>query len=79
MSMKLYSIYEIENAFEIGRFIQNMIDNEEIYVDDSKEAFAFGLQLALEFEDKFPGTDDYYMDLEEFVIDKIVEKFGRGV
>ena len=76
MSKKFYNIYEMENAFEIGRFVQNMIDNEEIYVEDRTEAFALGLQLAVEFEDKFPDTDEYNMDLEEFVLDKIVEKFG---
>lgn len=79
MSKNVFTINEMENAFEIGRFVQNMIDNEEIFVEDSKEVFAFGLQLALEFEKEFPDTEEYYMDLEEFVLDKIAEKFGMEV
>lgn len=76
MSQNVFTINEMENAFEIGRFVQNMIDNEEILVEDSKEAFAFGLQLAIEFEKEFPDTEEYYMDLEEFVLDRITERFG---
>lgn len=76
MSNKVFTCEEMENIFEIGRQIQVMIDTEEIEVEDSKEAYLFALQLALEFEKKFPDTDDYYTDLYEFVVDKIYNRFG---
>ena len=74
-----YTLKEMENAFEIGRIIQDMIDSEQIDVEDSKEAFAFALKLAVDFEKEYPDTEEYYMDLEEFVADKAVERFGAEV
>lgn len=71
-----YTLKEMENAFEIGRIIQDMIENENVDVEDSKEAFAFALQLAIDFEKEYPDTEEYYMDLEEFVFDKIMDRFG---
>lgn len=76
MSNKIFAIEEMENIFEIGRNIQAMIDNEEIEVEDSKEVFLFAMQLAVEFEKERPETEEYYFDLDEYVIDKILEKFG---
>lgn len=73
--MKAFTIEEMENIFEIGRNMQAMVDNEEIEIEDSKEAFLFALQLAVEFEKEHPDSDDYYNDLDEFVIDKILEEF----
>ena len=73
--MKAFSIEEMENIFEIGRNMQAMIDNEEIEIEDSKEAFLFALQLAVEFEKEYPDSDDYYNDLDDFVIDKILKEF----
>lgn len=67
---------EMENMLEIGRQIQAMIDAEEIEVEDSKEAYIFALQLALEFEAAHPETDDYYADLYEFIVEKILDRFG---
>lgn len=76
MNNKTFTLYEMENAFEIGRHIQGMIDAESIEVEDSKDAFVLALQLSTEFEKEYPDTDDYYADLEEFVTDKILEEFG---
>lgn len=76
MSNKVFTIEEMENIFEIGRNIQAMIDNEEIEVEDSKDSFVFALQLAVEFEKEHSDTEDYYFDLDEYVIDKIKDKFG---
>ncbi len=76
MDNRIFTINEMENAFEIGRHIQGMIDCESIEIEDSKEAFVFALQLAIEFEKEYPETEDYYGDLEEFVTDKILEEFG---
>lgn len=76
MSKKIFTIEEMENIFEIGRNIQGMIYNEEIEIEDSKDAFVFALQLATEFEREHPATEDYYFDLDEFVIDKILDRFG---
>lgn len=76
MSKKLFTIEEMENIFEIGRNMQAMEDNEEIEVEDSKEAFVFALQLATKFEEECPNTEDYYFDLDEYAIDKIKNEFG---
>ena len=76
MSKKIFTIEEMENIFEIGRNSQGMIDNEEIEIEDSKDAFVFALQLATEFEMEYSATEDYYFDLDEFVIDKILDRFG---
>lgn len=75
MTNCIFTIEEMENAFEIGRHIQGMIDAESIEVGDSKEVFAFALQLAMEFEKEYPETEDYYGDLEEFVTDKILDAY----
>jgi hypothetical protein len=32
--------------------------------------------MAMEFEKKFPDTDDYYDELDLFVYDKLLDKFG---
>ena len=76
MNNKTFTLYEMENAFEIGRHIQGMVDAESIEVEDSKDAFALALQLSTEFEKEYPDTDDYYADLEEFITDKILDEFG---
>lgn len=73
--MKAFTIEEMENIFEIGRNMQAMVDNEEIEIEDSKEAFLFALKLAVEFEKEHPDSDDYYNDLDEFVINKISKEF----
>lgn len=73
--MKAFTVEEMENCFEIGRNMQAMIDNEEIEVNDSKDAFMFALQLAVEFEKEHPDSDDYYNELDDFVIDKISKEF----
>lgn len=73
--MKAFTIEEMENIFEIGRNMQAMVDNEEIEIEDSKEAFMFALKLAVEFEKEHPDSDDYYNDLDEFVINKISKEF----
>lgn len=76
MSEKFFTIEEMENIFEIGRNIETMVRNEEIEIENSKDAFTFALQLAIEFEKEHPNTEDYYFDLDEFVIDKIQKEFG---
>lgn len=74
--MKAFTVEEMENIFEIGRNIQAMEDNEEIEVEDSKDAFMFALQLAVEFEKEHPDSEDYYNELDDFVIDKILKEYG---
>lgn len=73
--MKAFTYKEMENIFEIGCNMQAMFDNEEIDIEDHKEAFNFALGLALEFEKEHPDTDDYYNDLDEFAIEKILDRF----
>lgn len=76
MENKAYTIMEMENIFEIGRNIEAMVQNEEIEIEDSKAAFAFALKLAVEFEKEHPDAEDYYFDLDEYVIEKILEEYG---
>ena len=73
--MKAFSINELENIFEIGRAMQHSADNGEIEIEDSKNAFLFAARLAMEFEEKYPDSEDYYGDLDEFITDKILEEF----
>ena len=74
--MKAFNISEMENIFEIGRAIQYAADNGEIEIKDSKDAFAFALTLAVEFEEKYPDTEEYYTDLDDFVAEKLKAEFG---
>ena len=76
MNNKMYSIMEMENIFEIGRNIEAMVRHEEIEVEDSTEAFMFALKLAVEFEKEHPDAEDYYFDLDEYVVEKILEEYG---
>lgn len=75
--MKAFTIEEMENIFEIGRVMQAMFSNDEIEIDDSKEAFTFALKLALEFKEKHPDSECYYLDLDEFVTEKILKAFNE--
>lgn len=75
--MKAFTINEMENIFEIGRVMQAMFSNDRIEIDDSKEAFVFALKLAMEFEEKHSNTECYYLDLDDFVEEKILKEFGE--
>ena len=75
--MKAFTINEMENIFEIGRAMQCAADEGEIEIEDSKNAFLFAAKLAMDFEEKYPGTEDYYGDLDEFITDKILKEFGE--
>lgn len=72
-----FNLNEVENAFEIGRMMQFMLDNKQIDIQDSKEAFYYALTLAIDFEKEHEDTEDYYNDLGEFVAGKIIEEFGN--
>ena len=74
--MKTFSMNEMENIFEIGRAIQLAADEGEIEIFDSKGAFMYALELAMEFEKAYPDTETYYDDLDNFVTEKIAAKFG---
>ena len=76
--MKTFTIEELENIFEIGRHMQYMIDFGNIKVEDGKDTFMFALGLAVEFEKEHPDSEDYYNDLDDFVIDKILKEFKNG-
>lgn len=74
--MKAFTINEMETIFEIGRAIQHTVDFTDGYaIEDSKNAFLFAAKLAMDFEEKYPDTEDYYGDLDEFITDKILEEF----
>ena len=74
-----FNLFEMENIFEIGRTIEALDHNEQIDLSnfDSKDIFAFALELAQRFEKEHPNTDDYYCDLDEFVNEKIRKEFGK--
>ena len=74
--MKTFSVNEMENMFEAGRLIQTMIDKGTANVLDSKDAFSCALQWAIEFEKQYPDTEEYYSDIEVFMVDKIQNQFG---
>lgn len=74
--MKAFTIKEMENAFEIGRAMQLMADDGEIEIEDSKDAFTFALALAIEFEEKYPDTENYYCDIDDFITNRIKAAFG---
>lgn len=74
--MKTFTMNEMENAFEIGRIMQCMIEDEEIEIVDDKGAFMYALELSMEFEEKYPDTEEYYTDLDDFVEGKLKAKFG---
>ena len=76
--MKAFTLNEMENIFEIGRVMQAMFSDDRIEIDDSKEAFALALKLALEFEEKHPDSECYYLDLDDFVTEKILKAFNEN-
>lgn len=76
MSNRVFTFEEMENIFEIGRHMQYMMSNEEIEIEDSTNAFLFAMQLAIEFEEQHPETEEYYSDLIEFVEGRILDEFG---
>lgn len=71
----MYTIYEMETIFEIGRTLEAKIRAGEFDYDiDSKYLFSLALQWAKEFEVEHPYPDDYYGELDEFVDLKIKEE-----
>jgi hypothetical protein len=74
--MKAFTMNEMETIFEIGRAMQCAADEGEIEIEDSKDAFTFALALSIEFEEKYPNTENYYCDIDDFIAAKIKAKFG---
>ena len=75
--MKAFTMNEMENIFEIGRTMQALFSNDAIEIEDSKEAFYLALKLAIEFEEKHPDSECYYLDLDDFVTEKILKAFNE--
>lgn len=73
-----FNLNEMENAFEIGSIMMSLINDKKIEIEDSKDAFYYALTLAIDFEKEHADTEDYYNDLDEFAVGKIIEKFGIG-
>lgn len=71
-----FNLNEMENMFEIGGIIMSLVKDKKIEIEDSKDAFYYALTLAIGFENEHADTEDYYNDLDEFVVDKILEEFG---
>jgi hypothetical protein len=74
--MKTFTMNEMETIFEIGRAMQCAEDDCEIVIEDSKNAFMFALAAAIEFEEKYPNTENYYCDIDNFIGSKIKAAFG---
>lgn len=71
-----FNLNEMENMFEIGGIMMSLVKDKKIEIEDSKDAFYYALTLAIDFEKEHADTEDYYSDLDEFVVDKILEEFG---
>lgn len=71
-----FNLNEVENAFEIGGIMMSLLKDKKIEVEDSKEAFYYALTLAINFEKEHEDTEDYYNELDEFVVDKLIKEFG---
>jgi hypothetical protein len=74
--MKAFTLNEMRNIYNIGARIRGMVDDYEIEITDSHDAFYYALDLAMQFEKERPDTEDYYADLRNFVYDKLLAKFG---
>lgn len=71
-----FNLNEMENAFEIGGIMMSLVKDNKIEIEDSKYAFYYALKLAIDFEKEHADTEDYYGDLDEFVVGKVLEEFG---
>lgn len=74
-----FTINEMENVFHIGRMIEALRFTFRIDLDDEedKSIFALALCWAKEFEKEYPDSENYYEDLEKFVVPKIMEEWGN--
>ena len=72
----VFNFNEMENMFEIGGIMMSLVKDKKIEIEDSKDAFYYALTLAIDFEKEHEDTEDYYNDLDQFVVDKIIEEFG---
>ena len=76
--MKAFTINEMENIFEIGRAMQHAADFEDgCVIEDSKNAFLFAARLAMEFEEKYPDTEEYYGDIDDFITPRIMKELKK--
>lgn len=67
----------LENAVEIGQIAAYLEKKDKIVIDDGKELSMFCVDLAKQFEQQFnPDEGDYYIDIDEFTSQKLIEKFG---
>lgn len=74
--MKAFTLDEMRNIYCIGATVRGMVDDYEIEITDSQDAFYYALELAMQFEQVCPDTENYYEDLRRFVYDKLLDKFG---
>ena len=74
--MKAFTLNEVKNVYNIGARIRGMVDDYEIEIVDSEEAFYYALTLAMQFEQEHPNSENYHEDLRRFTYDKLLDKFG---
>lgn len=78
MIKQCFNLFEMENIFEIGRTLEALNGGQiDLSYFDSKDIFAFALDLAQRFEKEYPNTEDYYYDLDEFVNEEVRKEFGK--
>ena len=70
---------EMENIFHIGRMIEALRFTFKIDVseEEDKEIFLYAMDWAMMFEHECPDSENYYEDLEKFVVPKIMKKWGN--
>lgn len=71
-----FTLNEMENMFEIGGIMMSLVKDKKIEIEDGMDAFYCALTLAIDFEKEHADTEDYYNDLDEFAVDKILKEFG---
>lgn len=76
----MYTELHMENIFEIGRGIECILRlYDQCPWEDSKDMFMDALKWAQEFEEDYENASwsekDYYITIDEFVRQKIEDKF----
>lgn len=74
-----FTLNEMENALHIGRMIEALRFTFRINLSDEedKEIFLYAMDWAQLFELECPDSENYYEDLEKFVVPKIMKKWGN--
>lgn len=65
-----------EAVFDIAMVMANLLHENRIHIEDSREAYATVLNMAQRFEAQFDeGQDDYMLAIEEFVKRELLSRY----